>query len=82
MNTQILASQAISVSDFKKNPGKSVELADGEAVAILIHNRPNFYAVPAALYEKLISAIEDLEDIKDIRAREHEKRIAVTLDEL
>jgi len=82
MNTQILTRQTTSVSEFKKNPCKSVQLAEGEPVAVLSHNKPSFYAVPTSLFEAFIDAIEDLEDIEIAKKRAGQKSIAVSLDDL
>jgi len=36
---------SVSISEFKQNPGKIVEGAHGQPVAVLNHNRPIFYTV-------------------------------------
>jgi prevent-host-death family protein len=46
-----------SISELKKNPSALIAGANGEAIAILNHNRPTAYLVPAATYEALIQGI-------------------------
>ncbi len=46
-----------SISELKKNPSALIAGANGEVIAILNHNRPTAYLVPAATYEALIQGI-------------------------
>ena len=48
----ILAGASVSVTELKRNPSAVIEAADGEAVAVLVHNRPSAYLVPAAAYKR------------------------------
>ncbi|MBE8190510.1 MAG: hypothetical protein HAW58_06665, partial [Candidatus Thioglobus sp.] len=41
------------ISELKANPIKTLESGNGEAVAILNHNKPAFYCVPVEAYEKM-----------------------------
>ena len=43
---KIHAEYAVSLSDFKKNPLKSLQDSDGEIVAVLDKNEPVFYCFP------------------------------------
>lgn len=83
MNT-VLSPFTASVSELKKNPSHLLELAGGEPVAILNHNRPTAYLVPADLYEEMLGKLEDLELMEIVEARKKEKSQArkVSLDEL
>ncbi|MFW6699329.1 type II toxin-antitoxin system Phd/YefM family antitoxin [Acinetobacter pittii] len=90
MNHIIHSRFVASVSELKKNPTAVVDNAFGEAVAILYRNNPEFYCVPAALYERMMDLIEDQELLQlaeqadteetvkvstnDLRARVHKKR--------
>jgi len=58
---EILADTTISLSNFKKNPMAAVESAEGFPVAVLNHNKPAFYCVPAVLYEAIMDKLEDQE---------------------
>jgi antitoxin StbD len=83
MNT-ILSPYSASISELKKNPSQLIERAGGEAIAILNHNKPTAYLVPAEAYEWMCNAIEDqeLRSIIEERAAEKPSAKEVTLDEL
>ena len=78
----ILADASVSITELKRNPSAVIEAADDAAVAVLVHNRPSAYLVPAATYQRLMERIEDLELAELVRSRRGEKRVRVTLDEL
>jgi antitoxin StbD len=59
-----------------------IEAADGESVAVLVHNKPSAYLVPADTYKRLLDRLEDLELAELVRSRARERRIKVKLDEL
>jgi antitoxin StbD len=81
---QILAPFSASISELKKNPTALLNKAEGEAIAILNHNLPTAYFVPAEVYESLIDRLEDYELGEILKARQAEKHLAieVTLDDL
>jgi antitoxin StbD len=81
---QILASFSASISELKKNPSALLNKAEGEAIAILNHNLPTAYLVPAGVYEQLLEKLEDYELGKIVKERQAEKLLAieVSLDEL
>lgn len=83
MNT-VLSPYTASVSELKKNPSHLLELSGGEPVAILNHNRPTAYLIPAGLYEEMLGRLEDLELMEIVEARKKEKSQAkkVSLNEL
>lgn len=83
MNT-LLSPFAASISELKKNPSGLLEESGGEVVAILNHNRPTAYLVPSEVYEEMLEKIEDMELMKVVESRKHEKPKArkVSLDEL
>ena len=80
----ILANYTASISELKKSPSSIIKNANGEAVAILNHNKPTAYLVPSELYEKIIEIIDDYELSKEVQERldDGEKPISVTIDEL
>ena len=80
----VLASCSASISELKKNPSALIDKSDGEPIAILNHNRPTAYLIPAETYEALIEKIEDYQLGLLVRERQDEKILAVevTLDEL
>ncbi len=61
-----------------------IEQADGEPMAILNHNKPTAYLIPAETYAALLEKIEDYHLGLTIKKRQNEKQSAVeiTLDEL
>jgi antitoxin StbD len=81
---QILASFSASISELKKNPTALLNKAEGETIAILNHNLPNAYLVPADKYEQLMDRLEDYELGEIVKERQAEKHLAleVTLDDL
>jgi antitoxin StbD len=78
----ILADATISITELKRNPSAVIEAAGDESVAVLVHNKPSAYLVPAATYKRLLERLEDLELAELARARAKERRIKVKLDEL
>ena len=82
MTHLILADMSASVSELKKDPMGTVAAGDGLPVAILNHNAPAFYCIPAKAYEAMLERLEDLELNAIANAREGQAIIGVTLDEL
>jgi len=82
MPSQILADVAASVSELKKNPMATVASGEGFPVAILNHNEPVFYCVPAAAYERLMEQLEDMELAELVKTRQSQPEVAVGWDEL
>jgi antitoxin StbD len=78
----ILARNSISITELKRNPSAVIEAADGESVAILVHNKPSAYLVPATTYKRLLDRIEDLELAALVRSRAKERRVKVDIDAL
>jgi antitoxin StbD len=78
----ILAETTASVSELKKNPMGTVAAGDGFPVAILNHNEPAFYCVPAKAYEALMDRLEDIELNAIADARKDQPEIEIRLDEL
>jgi len=80
----ILTNLSVSVTELKKNPTALLNAANGEPVAILNHNKPAAYLVPADVYEKMLNLIEDFElrDLINERLKEQDKAIPVSLDDL
>ena len=65
----VLAHFAVSVTELKRNYAGILKKADDAPIAVLNHNRPEAYLLPASHYEQLMSHIEDLEDAKLLRER-------------
>lgn len=76
----VLAICSASISELKKNPSALLEQSEGEPIAILNHNKPTAYLIPAETYESLLEKIEDYELGLIVSAREHEKKSAVEVN--
>ena len=84
MANVILAETTASISELKKNPMGTVAAGEGFPVAILNHNEPAFYCVPAKAYEALMDKLEDMElnAIADARLKDGKPLVRVKLDDL
>ena len=73
-----------SISEFKKNPSALLAQADGEAIALLNHNKAAAYLVPAKTYEMMLEIIENIEllELANLRLKESNKSIRVNLEDL
>ncbi|HEY8010592.1 MAG TPA: type II toxin-antitoxin system prevent-host-death family antitoxin [Rudaea sp.] len=78
----LFASAAISISELKKNPSAVIGAAEGAPVAVLVHNKPTAYLVPAETFQLMMEQLEDAELAALVRSREKERSVKVTLDEL
>ncbi len=52
----LLTELAISMSEFKKNPAAVLRQAQGRPVAVLNHNKVDFYLLPPGLLEQLLAS--------------------------
>ena len=80
----VLSPFSASISELKKNPSRLIEEANGESVAILNHNRPTAYLVPAETFERMSELLEDNELGRIVEKRKNlkSKAVKVSLDEL
>ncbi|WP_165728909.1 MULTISPECIES: type II toxin-antitoxin system Phd/YefM family antitoxin [unclassified Pseudoalteromonas] len=81
---QVLADCSASISELKKNPTALLNEADGAAIAILNHNKPAAYLVPAAMYELLMEQLDDYELTKVVESRRGDlsQAVEVSIDDL
>jgi antitoxin StbD len=79
---RIYARASVSISDLKKNPTRIINEAEGAPVAILNHNKPSAYIIPAEAFEALMEKIEDYNLAQLVKEREKEPTVKVSLDEL
>lgn len=81
---QVLADCSASISELKKNPTALLNEADGSAIAILNHNKPAAYLVPAETYEWLMDVVNDYELAKVVEERRGDlsDAVEVNLDDL
>ncbi|MFM1907565.1 MAG: hypothetical protein RLZZ591_1242 [Pseudomonadota bacterium] len=78
----VLSSLAVSVTELKRNYAGVLKQADDGPVAVLNHNRPEAYLLPASHYQQLLAQLEDLEDAKLVRDRAEGPFVEVVLDDL
>jgi antitoxin StbD len=80
----ILANCSASISELKRNPSALIDQSEGEPIAILNHNIPTAYLIPAETYEELIERIEDYQLGIIVKERQNEKinAVAVDIDEI
>ncbi len=78
----IFANMTVSVTELKRNYAHILKQAEDCPVAVLNHNRPEAYLLPAAHYEQLLAQLEDLEDVKLVRERAAGPFVEVGLDDL
>ena len=75
----------VSISEFKQNPGKVVEEAHGQPVAVLNHKRPAFYAVSPELMAQMAELYDErqLAALAQSRLKSSANRaVKVNLDDL
>jgi len=78
----VLSHFAVSVTELKRNYAGILKEADDAPIAVLNHNRPEAYLLPAGHYERLMAHIEDLEDAKLVRERSDGPFVEVDIDAL
>lgn len=81
---QVLADFSVSISELKKNPSSLLSQASGSPVAVLNHNKPAAYLIPAETYEAMMEMIEDYELAKLVEKRlgDKDQAVSVSLDDL
>lgn len=81
---QVLADFSVSISELKKNPSSLLSQANGSPIAVLNHNKPAAYLIPADTYEALMDMLEDYELAKLVEERlgDKEQAVSVSLDDL
>lgn len=78
----LLANCSVSVTELKQSPSAIIEQANGQTIAILNHNRPAAYLVPAATYAAMVERLDDLDLAALVRSRASEPSVAVDWNDL
>ncbi len=78
----ILADTSASITELKKNPMATVSSGDGFPVAVLNHNQPAFYCIPAEAWERIVDRLEDIELAALAKERMNAPSIALSIDDL
>ena len=81
---QVFAGLSVSISELKKYPSAVLSQAGGSPIAVLNHNNPAAYLIPAATYEALMEMMEDydLSQLVEERRGDRDQAIPVSLDDL
>lgn len=81
---QVLADCSASISELKKSPTALLNEAAGAPIAILNHNKPAAYLIPADTYEFMMEMLDDIDLTKIVKERLKEKSqaVEVSLDDL
>jgi PHD/YefM family antitoxin component YafN of YafNO toxin-antitoxin module len=66
----------ITLQDIKTRGAKAI--SDEEAVYLIVNSKTKSVLVPPELYEMLMDALEELEDIKAIEERKNEQTVPFT----
>jgi antitoxin StbD len=82
MPSTILSETAASLLELKNDPLAIVAAGDGFPVAILDHDEPAFYCIPARTFETLMDKLEDMELAAIVESRKSQAEIDVAWDEL
>lgn len=82
MTFAVLADVAASVRNFKRDPMGILREGGSETVVILNRNEPAFYAVPPAMYESMLEAIDDAHLADIVRKHRGEPTARANIDDL
>lgn len=85
MSQKMLAEYVASISEFKAAPTRQLAAAEGEALAVLNHNKPAFYCLPPEMFERLRALEAESERLRIALAFErrcNESTSRITLEEL
>lgn len=63
----VLSPNCVSVTELKRNYTQVLQQANNQPVAVLNHNRPEAYLLPAALYEQLLGQLDDVQGAQRVR---------------
>ena len=65
----VLSQNCVSVTELKRNYTQVLLQANNQPVAVLNHNRPEAYLLPAAMYEKLLDQLGDAQAAQLVHER-------------
>jgi antitoxin StbD len=78
----LLASQSISITELKRSPSDAITKAGASALAVLEHNRPTAYLVPAAVYQQMQAQLQMQQWRAAADASYTDQRHALPVDEV
>jgi len=81
---ELYAKCSASISELKRSPSALIKESAGEAIAILNHNKPAAYLVPAETYEWMMEQLDDrmLSQLVEERRTQIGDAVEVSLDDL
>jgi antitoxin StbD len=79
---QLLATRSVSITELKRNPTAIIAQASGEAVAVLNHNRPAAYLIPADLYLRQMAQLETARLREAIAAGRNDPNPAIPAEQI
>lgn len=80
----LYADLTVSITELKKNPSALLKAAQGQPIAVLNHNTPEAYLVPAKTFEAMMVALEEIElaEWATKGMKERDQAISVDVDAL
>ena len=81
---QVLADYSARISELKQNPTALLNDSEGSPIAILNHNKPTAYLIPAETYEWMVELVDDYQLAKmvETRLKDKDQAVEVNLDDL
>jgi len=81
MNTSeiIRIKTTVSIAELKRNPRAVIRISENLPIAILNHNKPEFYLLSAKIYDALLDMIDHASPIKTIKTRRGSKTIKIKI---
>jgi antitoxin StbD len=82
MTTNAYAKDKISLAELRSNPEGVIASATNAPVGIVTENGTSAYLVPAAVFEALLDALEDIDLAEIVEERRRDPTVKVSLDDL
>jgi antitoxin StbD len=78
----LFATRSVSITELKRSPSAIIEQAGDEAVAVLNHNRPAAYLIPAAMYMRQMALLETADLREAITVSRRDPRPAIPAEQM
>ncbi len=80
----LVMNPSIDISEFQKNPNRSVKRAGNLPLAVLTDNKPTFYVFSPEMFAEIAEIVSDLELAPKLkkRAREIGKAVPMKIEDL
>ena len=75
---------SIDISEFQKNPNRSVKRAGRHPLAVLTDNKPTFYVFSPEMFAEIAEIVSDLELVPKLKKRVPEigKAVPMKIEDL